>query len=120
MMIKKNNKTAMRVNRDTLKKLEALKIGKETNAEFLDRILRIFGKRGIPREINRGIRQLQEITNTYVCPELHETLELFRILLITMSKDTNEEQKSKTAEVISRFLTNKIENVQKTIEEYQR
>lgn len=117
-MGKRNNKTMMRVNRDTKAKLEAIKIGRETDAEFLERIARIFGKRGIPREIGAYISKLQEITNTYICPELHETLEHMRAFLILLSRENNEERKSKSAEMLSRYLINKIEGIQKTIEEY--
>lgn len=116
----KNHVTKMRVNSDVKQRLNAIKYPKETDAQFLERIANIFSNRGIPREIGDCIIKLQHISNHYVSPELHEPLEYLRVILIALSRIPNQETRAHEARIIGNFLRQRLEGVQKSIEDYQK
>lgn len=120
MMVQKRTfVTHMRVKSDVKVGLHALKFTKETDAEFLKRVLDTFGNRGIPREINGPIRKLIQVTNTYVCPELDEPLQHLQAILVGLSRETNQEAKVHEARVIGNFLRKRLEGIQKSLEDYK-
>lgn len=111
-MKRKKDIVHIRVERGVKEILQEIKIPNETDVQLLRRISGIFRKRGVPREISQRMQALQEVVDIYVCPELHEALELLRVYLISLSREEDSETRIRNAERLTAILRALIEGNQ--------
>ena len=98
MIKKKVEITHIRISKEDSEKIDELRYPRETYREFVTRLLKDYGKRGVPREIVRIIEELQHTATRYVHEDFHGSLELVKAVLLKAHNEDNSLERSKIAQ----------------------
>jgi len=98
MIKKKVEITHIRISKEDSEKIDELRYPRETYREFVTRLLKDYGKRGVPREIVRIIEELQHTATRYVHEDFHAGLELVKAVLLKAHNEDNSLERSKIAQ----------------------
>jgi len=100
-MPRKNEEvTHVRISKDNLMVLDTIRIGKETNRQVLNRLMKDYDNNGIRRQLVKVVSELQLFVNNYIHEDFHHCLEILKAIMIKVDDSTNRIEKAEICKIV--------------------